>query len=67
MEEGECITQKDGEESEEKKQSELEPSVERVIEDKFDASMSKVQNFFEQKFKDMGKILELEKQLAENK
>ena len=41
--------------------------MEKVIEDKIEASMSKVQGFFEQRFKDMSKILDLEKQLAENK
>ena len=43
------------------------PDMEKVIEDKIEASMSKVQGFFEQRFKDMSKILDLEKQLAENK
>ena len=44
-----------------------EASVERVVERKIEELMTKVQDYFDCKFRDMSKIMELEKQLEENK
>ena len=39
----------------------------KLIEEKIDSSIDKVKNYFEGKFNDLTKVMELEKQLAENK
>ena len=44
----------------------LDQSAKRLIEEKINQSFEKVQNFFEQKFADMARVLELQGQLAEN-
>ena len=42
-------------------------NAEKLIDEKINASFSKVQDFFEQKFADLMKVMELEKQLNENR
>ena len=45
----------------------LNENAEKLIDEKINASFSKVQDFFEQKFADLTKVMELEKQLNENR
>ena len=45
----------------------LDQQVTKLIEDKIDSSMSKVKDYFEGKFNDLTRVMELEKQLTENK
>ena len=63
MEEGECS---DVEELD-LTPSKLDPQASKLIEEKIDSSMSKVKDYFEGKFNDLSRVMELEKQLAENK
>ena len=60
LEEGECST----DESDDKG---LDQQETKLIEEKIDSSMLKVKDYFEGKFNDLTRVMELEKQLAENK
>ena len=66
LEEGEC-SQRSGVDNAEGEETGDDTMLQTAIDRKIDASMSKVQQFLEQKFQDMSKMMELERQLAENK
>ena len=72
LEEGEWSQEQGSEESRSAEprpstSKDLNENAEKLIDEKINASFSKVQDFFEQKFADLMKVMELEKQLNENR
>ena len=69
LEEGECSESTEGDASQAKnRESITKPmSMVKVIDKKIDDSMNKVHRFFEEKFRNLSRVAELERQLAENK
>ena len=69
LEEGECVRSSEGDDNylKDKHFETTHMTMAEVIDKKIDDSMSKVHSYFKQRFKDMSRVAELEKQLEENK
>ena len=65
LEEGECS--QNSEEVLNKSAVNSGDKADKIIDQKIEASLSKVQNYFEEKFTNYARVVELEKQLAENR